>query len=1328
MDKKRFLSFATAVACLAGAGSMVPSELRAADPDPYANTVEAADFATFDPQTSFSVQAELTIGQTFSWTGSVGYSFSYTAEAMTVYSFLVDMDNQEVTVWRSGEALEDKVPLVPSSFADSTYVTNYPNLIAGQTDGTGEGIYSSQNLFKNPGFETYATYTTGDTTTLAVSNTRGTPAFWDYATDNGWRLQNTRFQGSAYDGMIPTMEGNSAFMMHNATGLISQHLSGLQTGQWYKVNWRQYAHGDTSPVTDYVAYILKDTAAVVADRSNVIATYRYKSAPEGTANYVEPLFAFRLPADTPTDQIYFAVGKESTNTINHFDYMTLVAVNDASVAPASSLTYNGTQITWVEGLQEPQGGEIIQEAEDVTALYMVNPSFEENVDQQVNISPYNPDASIFTAKANDNGDGNNGGINKPYGWDVAYSTVIQAGDIWDQANVNDGQTWADKNSGKTTRLGLQPTDGTYFYYYRSRWYDNQDFTVSQTTKELPSGYYNITFDAGIPEGNTPVTVEVGDYIVEMTNTTMETYSFSVNVVTPEALRISFSSFKEGNGGNAAATLCVDNFKIYYCGEASPEDALESAVQQMESYYTRLDEYNPLSYQDKNSAAVQKMLWAADDAYMDAPEATVENLDAILNVVALQKAAYNAAVENEPVFAEMKENIANAAPLLDMKLPGLADYQAIYDAANEAATTIANDANDEAAAKFTTAYCDSLSNLLITASRDYVLSGVSSATADEPYNIVANDLLQQVVSAPQFTKVGGDTSLEADRISTGWHTDNGGAGGDFRLNTTVWARAEGDTVRVNCWNNWSNNFSTMELYQEIPNLPEGYYTITAKETDNQTVWNDQHLFVSSIAGEAVGATPTVDISTRGFGEYTDMPETEKIWVPEGGTLRIGMKSTSGGDVLGWFCVTDFELFYYPAEAGAGASAVATRAAEVQALAEANTDATMGAEKDFVASTLAQAGTITTESTNEDITAALSALQVAEDTINFCVTEYAEFTPVLETAQTLVADPNYEGGDREAFQKVLDQVLVDLEAARTAGSGLDITYLDSLIADIDAGTADFEYSYEIAKVIEIENSGVLNGDLSQTPVDMTSFIKNPTIEGDDNNTVPEGWTVDMTDSGNGSSSNYNEHYTGVNPNRYLDSWNGTAGMLKVRSYQTIYVPNGQYILKCKARTDGEGAYIFANGDTVQIKNYGNTGGEIWENAEEGTELKLVNGGNGYGWSEYEVRCGVYDNKLTLGMTTVCGYEDATKWNGTWLSSDEYELWCVEKGWSVGIEEVGAAEEGAAFTVTVSNGYITVNGAEDYAVYSISGTQVDAAQQLPAGTYIVTAGGKSVKVAVD
>ena len=1317
MDKKRFLSFATAFACLVGAGSMVPSELRAADPDPYANTVEAADFATFDQTTSFSLQAQLSSGQTFGWSGSNGYSFSFTAAKMAMHSFLVDMDNQEVRVFESGVELE-KIPLVPSNVVDSAHVVNYPNLIVGQTTGTGEGIYSSQNLFKNPGFETYATFTTGSEETIETSDTRGTAADWSWDEGCGWRLQNTPQQGDMYDGMVATMEGNSAVMMHNnSTSLLSQQLTGLKANTWYKANWRQYAHADTSPRTEFTAYILKDSAKVAADRSNIVASYNYWSAPiiqtdpKTTGPYIDALFAFYVPEADIASPLYFAIGK-TNNTINHFDYMTLVEVQESSISFGASINYSGESFTWQEGLQEPQGGgEVI--FEDVTAQYMVNPSFEENVDQQVNISPYNPDASITTAER----DVNNGGVNKPYGWDVAYSTGIKAGDIWDQANVNDGQDWANKNSGRTDRISLQPTDGTYFYYYRSRWYNDQDFTVSQTTKELPAGYYNITFDAGIPEGTTPVTIEVGDYIVEMTNTTMETYSFSVNLAVPEALRIAFSSFKEGNGGDAAATLCVDNFKIYYCGEADPEQALESAVQQMESYYSRLDEYYPISNPERNSAAVQKMWWEADIAFMDAPEATVENLDAILNVVALQKAAYNAAVENEPVFAELKENIATAAPLLDMKLPGLADYQAIYDAANEAATTQAVDENDEAAAKFTTAYCDSLSNLVITASRDYVLSGVSSATADEPYNIVANDLLQQVVGAPQFTKVGGDTSLEADRISTGWHTDNGGAGGDFRLNTTVWARAEGDTVRVNCWNNWSNNFSTMELYQEIPNLPEGYYTITAKETDNQTVWNDQHLFVSSIAGEAVGATPTVDISTRGFGEYTDMPETEKIWVPEGGTLRIGMKSTSGGDVLGWFCVTDFELFYYPAEAGAGASAVATRAAEVQALAEANTDATMGAEKDFVASTLAQAGTITTESTNENITAALSALQVAEDTINFCVTEYAEFTPVLETAQTLVADPNYEGGDREAFQKVLDQVLVDLEAARTAGSGLDITYLDSLIADIDAGTADFEYSYQIAQVINMENSGALNGASEKTPVDMTSFIKNPTIEVTDG---VEGWE--------NASSNHNEHYSGDAANTYLDAYNSTRGALEARMEQTIYVPNGKYYLTCTARGDGEGAYIFANGDTVQIKNFGNKGGEIWENAEEGSEEKLANNGEGFGWCTYKLPFIVYDNKLTLGITTVCGYEDATEWNGCWLSADDFGLFCTEKGWSVGIEEVGAAEEGAAFTVTVNNGYITVNGAEDYAVYSISGTQVDAAQQLPAGTYIVTAGGKSVKVAVD
>ena len=64
MDKKRFLSFATAFACLVGAGSMVPSELRAADPDPYANTVEAADFATFDDD-SYALEGQAVVGTNY---------------------------------------------------------------------------------------------------------------------------------------------------------------------------------------------------------------------------------------------------------------------------------------------------------------------------------------------------------------------------------------------------------------------------------------------------------------------------------------------------------------------------------------------------------------------------------------------------------------------------------------------------------------------------------------------------------------------------------------------------------------------------------------------------------------------------------------------------------------------------------------------------------------------------------------------------------------------------------------------------------------------------------------------------------------------------------------------------------------------------------------------------------------------------------------------------------------------------------------------------------------------------------------------------------------
>lgn len=1314
MDRKRFLSFATAVACIAVLGSVAPVQVNAQNPDPYANTVSSEDFGSFDPTTSFSVQADMSTGQTFYWQGSNGYSFSYTAPRMAMYSFLVDFDNLVVTVYESSTEL-DVLDLEPISYVDSINVTNNPDLILQQMNGM-TGIYESSNLFSNPGFEEYATYTTGDETTLSSSNTRGTPVDWDYDTSNGWRLQNTRYQGDTYEGMFDLMEGNSAFMMHNSTGLLSQQLSGLTAGQWYKVNWRQFSHSDTSPVTLYYAYILKGSAEVASDGSNVIAMHSYYSGPVGMGYYVDPLFAFRIPEGEDDGTYYFAVGKLSGNTINHFDMMTLVAVDESVLNLTPYISFDGDEVTWEEGLTVPVGGgEVIYE--DVTTQYMVNPSFEDNVDQQVNVSPYNPDASISTASGS-----NNGGINQPYGWTIAYSTGIQAGDVWDQASVNNG------TSPNGSSNGLTATDGEYFFYYRSRWYDDQDLTISQTTAELPVGYYNITFDACLPEGQTPVTVSVGDYTTEVTNVgSFQTYTFRVNLAVPQSLLISAASFKDGSANSTAASMALDNFRIIYCGEADEESARESLIDQVQSYYARLAAYDPSMYPNNVPAGVEVDWYIADDAFWDLDDVETATLEELQNLVILQRTAYNNAVSGVDILAELKETLTNCQTFLSYNLPGLADYQEIYNTAQAASTATAGSSDDEEAALITNDYCDSLTNLLISASRDYVLSGVTNATSTQPFVITDYDLYQQVVSAPQFTSVGGDTSNSSDRVSTGWSTNNVASSGDFRLNTTEWVRAEGDTVRTNCWNNWSNSFTSMELYQEITNLPEGMYSVTAKETDNQTVWYDQHVFVSSIAGESAGLTPTTDISERGFGEYTQMPATDSIWVPEGGTLRIGMKSTSGGDVLGWFCVTDFELYYYPAAEGEGSNAVLARAEEIEALAEAHYTETMGAEKDYISSVVAEAYLITEESSTEEITAALTALQTCEDTIEYCVTAYAEFEAAVEAAQEeLEGDYRTESG-AEAYSAVISDVLTRYQEAYLPGSGRDITYLDSLIAELETASDEFVYTYQMEQVTDIENSGALLGASEANPVDLTDFIVNPTCDNESNYSNPEGWTYAGTVSDHYTASG--EHYSGESTDTYLDDWNSTYGALQSRICQTIYVPNGQYILKCAARTNGEGFYIYANGDTVQVKNEGNTGGGIWEDAEEGSAIKEANSGQGYGWSYYEVRFGVYSNVLDFGVTTVCGYEDATAFNGTWFSADDFQLLLIEKGWSVGIEEVGAdATSAADFKVYTQNGYIIVEGVDNYTVYSISGMQVDAARQLPAGTYIVTANGKSVKVAVQ
>lgn len=200
---------------------------------------------------------------------------------------------------------------------------------------------------------------------------------------------------------------------------------------------------------------------------------------------------------------------------------------------------------------------------------------------------------------------------------------------------------------------------------------------------------------------------------------------------------------------------------------------------------------------------------------------------------------------------------------------------------------------------------------------------------------------------------------------------------------------------------------------------------------------------------------------------------------------------------------------------------------------------------------------------------------------------------------------------------------------------------------------------------------------------------------------GWTVEKG-TGNGPTIT-GEHYSGVTSNRYLDSWNPSAGTLDFSAYQVINgLPNGTYSLSCAARTDGDNAFIFAATDSIasantlftMIENCNNVGGAIWladsiawAEGGEASEVFNANGGLGYGWGYVTISdINVTNHLLIIGMTVNSAYT-GQPFNGTWCSSDDWKLTFVKKGDNDGQWEIENGIDNVAAPVAVE--YYTTGG---------------------------------------
>jgi hypothetical protein len=618
-----------------------------------------------------------------------------------------------------------------------------------------------------------------------------------------------------------------------------------------------------------------------------------------------------------------------------------------------------------------------------------------------------------------------------------------------------------------------------------------------------------------------------------------------------------------------------------------------------------------------------------------------------------------------------------------------------------------------------------------------------------------------VQSPCFHSATSETSY----TSTGWVTSNVVSSSDCS------ARLQGGRA---CYNSWSNSFTSMNLYQKISGLPNGYYSIKCEATTDVNAVYDQHAYITTTLGSAESPALTdCDLGSNVWKEQV----TSQLYC-DNGAMTIGYASTSGGDVKGWFCVSNFQLRYYGDVDDAGIATLYNTE-----IADANDFAL---KMHIKGDAKTYQSIISSISDKADKVSQLSALETLASAKTAALASEAKYTSVMAEGQFLnvissASESTYGVALNivtKAYNFIISYINSDLSTYSKLDSyismanayvnnyakmynkayALQVSFPSSKVKDELKDVMNSQYSYlisssDLKSVSEItdmvaslfEVMQVCNAkyiiETNSTASDFTSFIQNPDAGGSVEDYA--GWNINK---GTGSSyTNYGQHYTGNESLHYFDSWNAITGKLNYYGAQTVNnIPNGTYRLTFICRTSGDkGAFVFAGTEKdttwfripvqthtiVAGKNDGgdsiftvyNTYGQIWEDAEKAeaantaTELQsveaAVNNGIGYGWQWQNIDNIVVDNhSLVIGMTTNSTYTGEA-FNGTWFTVGDFSLTRTAIGDNVGWNPVSAI-------ATVS-----VDEQSPVEMFTINGVRVNSSTQK--GLYIIKQGSKIKKI---
>ncbi len=730
-------------------------------------------------------------------------------------------------------------------------------------------------------------------------------------------------------------------------------------------------------------------------------------------------------------------------------------------------------------------------------------------------------------------------------------------------------------------------------------------------------------------------------------------------------------FQAGDGGSGATPwVYIDGIKLYKIGEADPMELLQSDVNDL------IDDCNALSSQ-ASLQGYEGLSAQIGDYGLDLDELLyIENqaeLEAAIKEANAKVAQFKEAMNNAAAINNVLSKMENL--IQTTNFAGKAEFEAAQNELMNIKNGDAGEGADYAALMLTAV------EKAKAAIKAYYMSQVEGASVDNPADLtilIKNPWFIVEDAEPLFVdnewtfplryEENAETGESVDRYSEGsasspdltsegWYIA-GATGGDQRLN---WQRGR------SCWNAWNNNFTTtLAVAQNLSNLPNGYYTISADLITQSGYANGtQKVFAESIAEKKVSeAALTSDLWDTNEWQTIAMTADERVLVVDG-KLTIGAQGTGDGNAAsGWFLATNFKLYYY----GAASEEVMQAALQQSFNTQLNTAKDLVDTMHFVGDKKALTDSIAkyeAPTDSESMIAAIEAIKAAITEAQNSEAKYFDYMPTQEQldenpdllaqktllwVKALLNDEYVEGHDafsadtkeiaQFAYNYVMNYIVCDTATYKQFDATVDLlknyinTYIPAYneavdIADVagekgkaallglmrsqkqalvsemkDKATVD-AYVSELKAMAEAVNKQNIYDDPNAT--DYTAFIKNPNAE------AVDGWTIEKGNGdGNGQKSGqwYDDSST-----RYFDSYNsaGLAGFIASQLIENL--PNGTYNVGVYTRTPAEGAYIFnaVTTDTTFVEiplNYYNTYTEAGEDT-----VVVASDHHGLLWEEAE-----------------------------------------------------------------------------------------------------------------